>query len=181
MSDGHDARAHDPGAPNPGAPEPGGPEGLTHTSAEGQARMVDVSAKEVTARTALAEGHILMEADTLRRILDGDLPKGEVLGTARLAGIMAAKRTGELIPLCHVLPGVSVNVEFQADPDLPGVVARATASLSGQTGVELEALVAVSTALLTVYDMAKAVDRGMEISGVRLVSKAGGRSGVWRR
>lgn len=155
--------------------------GLTHTSADGEARMVDVAGKAVTARIAVAEGVIRMDASTLERILAGDLPKGEVLGTARLAGIMAAKRTGELIPLCHMLPGVSVNVEFEPNAALPGIRAQATASLTGQTGVELEALTAVSVALLTVYDMAKAVDRGMEIGGVRLVSKSGGRSGDWRR
>lgn len=143
--------------------------------------MVDVSAKGVTTRTAVAEGHIVMMAATLERLKAGDLPKGEVLGTARLAGIMAAKRTGDLIPLCHVLPGVSVNIELTTDSELPGVRARAIASLSGQTGVELEALMAVSTALLTVYDMAKAVDRGMEIGGVRLVSKTGGQTGDWQR
>ena len=155
--------------------------GLTHTSPAGEARMVDVSAKNVTTRTAVAEGHIRMEAATLQRILDGDLAKGEVLGTARLAGIMAAKRTGELIPLCHILPAVSVSVEFEPDSDLPGLRVRATASLTGPTGVELEALTAVSVALLTVYDMAKAVDRGMELGGVRLVAKSGGRSGAWHR
>ena len=154
---------------------------LTHTSADGEARMVDVTGKEATARIATAEGHIVMERATLQRILDGNLTKGEVLGTARIAGIMAAKRTGDLIPLCHMLPGVSVNVEFEADPALPGLRVRATASLTGQTGVELEALTAVSVALLTIYDMAKAVDRGMEMVGIRLLSKSGGRSGDWRR
>ena len=155
--------------------------GLTHVDGSGEARMVDVSGKDVTAREAVAEGWIRMEPGTLERLMAGDLPKGEVLGTARLAGIMAAKRTGDLIPLCHVLPAVSVEVSVTPDPELPGVRAHAVATLSGPTGVELEALTAVSVSLLTVYDMAKAVDRGMEIGGVRLLAKSGGRSGEWVR
>ncbi len=154
---------------------------LTHLSEADEARMVDVSAKDGTTRRAVARGHIRMQPETLELIERGDIEKGEVLGPARLAGIMAAKRTGELIPLCHVLPAVSVAVELELDRSLPGIVARATATIHGQTGVELEALTAVSVALLTVYDMAKAVDRGMEIGAIRLLSKSGGRSGSWVR
>lgn len=141
--------------------------------------MVDVSDKVGTSREALAEGWIRMNADTLDLIRAGDAPKGDVLGTARIAGIQAGKRTGELIPLCHILPAMSVQVDVALDPDVPGVRARATARVAGQTGVELEALTAVSVALLTVYDMVKAVDRGMEIGGIRLLEKKGGRSGSW--
>lgn len=154
-------------------------EGLTHLDAEGRPHMVDVSSKGVTARTARAEGHIVMAPETVARIRDGQTPKGNPLQVAQLAGIMAGKRTGDLIPLCHQLPGASISVELALDDGLPGVVAKATAHISGQTGVEMEALTAVSVALLTVYDMVKAVDRGMCIGGIRLVHKEGGKSGSW--
>jgi cyclic pyranopterin phosphate synthase len=156
-------------------------DGLTHVDDRGQARMVDVSSKEVTSRRAVAEGVIRMSADALDRILSGQVKKGEVLGTARLAGIMAGKRAGEIIPLCHVLPAVSVEVDFESDPALPGIHVRAVATIAGRTGVEIEALTAASVALLTIYDMVKAVDRGMQIDGVRLTEKSGGTSGVWTR
>lgn len=154
-------------------------EGLTHFDDEGRARMVDVSDKDVTGRRAVAEGRIVMAAETLARIQSGHTAKGDPLQVAQIAGIMAGKRTADLIPLCHQLPGASVEVTLTADEDLPGVVARAEAHISGQTGVEMEALTAVSVALLTVYDMVKAVDRGMRIEEVRLLSKEGGRSGSW--
>jgi cyclic pyranopterin phosphate synthase len=155
------------------------PRALTHVDAEGQARMVDVTAKPSTRRRAVAEGRIRMAPETARAIRAGDAPKGDVLGTARLAGIMAGKRTSELIPLCHPLPGTTITVDLTVDEALPGVRARAEAQVEGQTGVEMEALTAVSVALLTVYDMAKALDRGMVIEGVRLLLKEGGRSGKW--
>jgi cyclic pyranopterin phosphate synthase len=154
-------------------------EGLTHMDEEGRPRMVDVSGKDVTARTARARGRIVMSPDTLRRIREGATDKGDVLKVAELAGIMGGKKTADLIPLCHQLPGASVEVELALDDDLPGVVATATARIAGQTGVEMEALTAVSVALLTVYDMVKAVDRGMRLEAIRLVSKEGGRSGSW--
>lgn len=155
-------------------------EGLTHMDEEGRPRMVDVGDKEITRRRAVAEGRIRMAADTLEAIERGRTPKGDVLQVARIAGIMAGKRTAGLIPLCHALPDASVSVELDLDRDLPGVVARAEASVTGRTGVEMEALTAVSVALLTVYDMAKALDRGMVLEGVRLLAKEGGRSGSWR-
>lgn len=141
--------------------------------------MVDVGDKDVTDRLALAEGRIVMAPETLRTIVEGHAPKGDVLQVARVAGIMAGKRTGELIPLCHVLPAVSLTVDLEPDPELPGVRARAKARIADRTGVEMEALTAVSVALLTVYDMAKALDRGMRLEGIRLLRKEGGRSGVW--
>lgn len=153
--------------------------GLTHLGPEGEARMVDVTGKEATLRVAVAEGCIRMRPETLATLRAGDLPKGDVFGTARLAGIMAAKRTAELVPLCHALPGASVGVELVPDAELPGVRVIAEARYTGRTGVEMEALTAVSVALLTVYDMAKALDRGMVVDGVRLVRKEGGRSGRW--
>ena len=152
---------------------------LTHLDTQGRARMVDVSAKQATRRLAVAEGRIRMAPDTASAIRAGDAPKGDVLATARLAGIMAGKRAAELIPLCHPLPGTSVSMELSVDDALPGVIARAEAVVDASTGVEMEALTAVSVALLTVYDMAKALDRGMRIEGVRLVLKEGGRSGRW--
>jgi cyclic pyranopterin phosphate synthase len=155
------------------------PDGLTHLDAEGRARMVDVSAKEITSRRAVATGRITMGAETLARILDGRNEKGDPIQVAELAGVMGGKRTADLIPLCHALPGACVRVRLEADQALPGLVATAEATISGQTGVEMEALTAVSIALLTVYDMAKAVDRGMRIEGIRLVRKEGGRSGSW--
>jgi len=150
---------------------------LTHLDATGRANMVDVTAKDVTSRRAVAEGRIVMEAATLELIVAGRTPKGDPIQVAELAGIMAGKKTADLIPLCHALPGTSVHVTLEVDPDLPGVRARAEATVSGQTGVEMEALTAVAVSLLTVYDMAKAVDRGMRIEAIRLVEKEGGRSG----
>lgn len=152
---------------------------LTHLGPDGRARMVDVTAKDATRRVAIAEGRIVMAAETLSAIEAGDAPKGDVLGTARLAGIMAAKRTADLIPLCHAPPEASTTVRLEADPALPGIRAEAEVHLRGRTGVEMEALTAVTVALLTVYDMAKALDRGMRIEGVRLISKTGGASGAW--
>jgi cyclic pyranopterin phosphate synthase len=143
--------------------------------------MVDVSEKAETRRRAVASGRIRMASETLAKILAGDAPKGDVLGVARIAGIQAGKRTGDLIPLCHVLPGATVAVTLDADPKLPGIVVRAEASCSGQTGVEMEALTAAAVALLTIYDMAKGIDRAMVVEEVRLERKEGGRSGVWDR
>jgi cyclic pyranopterin phosphate synthase len=152
--------------------------GLTHLDSQGRARMVDVGGKAETQRVAVALGTIRMAPATLGALRDGKTPKGDVLAVARIAGIMAAKRTAELIPLCHPLALDAVSVEFAFVAD--GVEARATASLTGRTGVEMEALTAVSIALLTVYDMAKAIDKGMVIEGVRLIEKRGGKSGDWR-
>lgn len=153
--------------------------GLTHFDAEGQAHMVDVSGKADTARLAVAEGYIKMSAETLAIIQDGSAKKGDVLGVARLAGIMGAKRTADLIPLCHPLPITKVAVELEPVPDLPGIRVVATVKTGGKTGVEMEALTAVSTALLTVYDMVKAVQKDMEITDIRLLRKEGGKSGVF--
>jgi cyclic pyranopterin phosphate synthase len=152
---------------------------LTHLDASGAANMVDVSAKEATQRTAIAEGLVVMEPGTLDVIRQGDAKKGDVLGTARLAGIMAAKRTHELIPLCHPLLLTKVRVDCTIDEALPGVRIEAEVRVSGPTGVEMEALTAVSVACLTIYDMVKAADRGMRIEGVRLLMKSGGRSGLY--
>jgi cyclic pyranopterin monophosphate synthase len=152
---------------------------FTHLDGEGRPRMVDVGDKPTTARVAVAEGYIRTSADTLAAIVAGDMPKGNVLLVAQLAGIMGAKRTAELIPLCHPLTLTSVGVELSADDSLPGIRVRATAKVHGQTGVEMEALTAVSCSLLTIYDMCKARDRGMELGGIRLLSKEGGRSGSW--
>jgi cyclic pyranopterin phosphate synthase len=153
---------------------------LTHIGASGEANMVDVSAKASTERVAVAAGKVAMRAKTLALILSGDAKKGDVISAARIAGIMAAKRTPELIPLCHPLALTSVAVDVSPDPALPGLSVRAEARTQGRTGVEMEALTAVSVACLTIYDMAKAVDRGMRIEGVRLIEKRGGKSGVWR-
>jgi cyclic pyranopterin phosphate synthase len=153
---------------------------LTHLGASGEARMVDVSDKASTDRVAIAEGRVAMEPATLALILSGDAKKGDVLGTARIAGIMAAKRTHELIPLCHPIVLTKIALDLAPDEALPGVMVRAEARTHGQTGVEMEALTAVSVACLTIYDMAKAVDRGMRIEGVRLIEKRGGKSGLWR-
>ena len=150
---------------------------LTHLDETGTARMVDVGAKPATQRMAKADGIIRMSSEALAAIKAGDAPKGDVLGTARIAAIMAAKKTGELIPLCHPLSLDAVNVEFTFEDN--GVRVTATASLTGKTGVEMEAMVAASTALLTVYDMAKALDKGMVIGEVRLLEKLGGKSGHW--
>ena len=151
----------------------------THFDDQGRPRMVDVSEKAATVRTAAAEGRIVMAPETLERLLSGSTPKGNPLQVAELAGIMAGKRTADLIPLCHQLPGAGIEVSLDADRALPGVVARARARVAGQTGVEMEVLTAVSVALLTVYDMVKALDRGMRIEGIRLLEKEGGRSGRW--
>ena len=150
---------------------------LTHLDRTGAANMVDVSDKAVTQRIARAEGHVIMLPETVALIRAGDAKKGDVLGTARLAGIMAAKRTHELIPLCHPLLLTKVKVECAIADALPGVRVTAEVAVSGQTGVEMEALTAVSVACLTLYDMVKAADRGMRIEGMRLLAKSGGRSG----
>ena len=154
---------------------------FSHLNEAGEARMVDVSAKNVTERTAIAEGFVAMMLETLDLILGGETPKGDVLATARIAGIMAAKRTHELIPLCHPLPLTQVVVEFLPSREPSGIRVQATAKVEAKTGVEMEALTAVSIACLTIYDMCKAADRGMEFSGIRLVEKTGGRSGKFRR
>jgi cyclic pyranopterin phosphate synthase len=151
--------------------------GLSHFDDRGQAHMVDVSGKAVTDRLAVAEGAVRMTAETLTLITEGRAKKGDVLSVARLAGIMAAKRTADLIPLCHPLPITKVALDLTPDPDLPGVRITATVKTSGQTGVEMEALTAVSVAALTVYDMVKAVEKSMVIDGIRLVIKDGGKSG----
>ncbi|WP_137896997.1 cyclic pyranopterin monophosphate synthase MoaC [Sphingomonas sp. 2SG] len=152
--------------------------GLTHLDADGAAHMVDVGDKAVTSRRAVATGHIAVAADALAAIRDGAAKKGDVLAVARVAGIMAAKKTAELIPLCHPLPLTRVTLDLVLDDT--GITATALAATDGKTGVEMEALTAVSVALLTVYDMAKAMDRGMTITGIRLLEKAGGKSGDWR-
>ena len=160
---------------------------LSHLDEAGRARMVDVGGKDVTRREAVAEGYVIMRPETLRAIAEERVPKGEVLGTARVAGIMAAKRCGELIPMCHPLPVESVEVGFdvpELEPDGTEPVrlhVKATARITAKTGVEMEALTAVAVAALTVYDMCKAIDKAMEIGGVRLLSKKGGKSGDWTR
>ncbi len=153
---------------------------LSHLSGRGEARMVDVSAKPATERVAIAEGRVLMQPKTLDIVRRGDAKKGDVLGAARIAGIMAAKRTHELIPLCHPLALTQVEVDVTPDAKLPGVTVRARVKVAGQTGVEMEALTAVSVACLTIYDMVKAVERGMRIEGIRLIEKSGGKSGHFR-
>ena len=153
---------------------------LSHLNEKGEARMVDVGDKQVTTRRATAEGFVAMAPATLDLILEGKAKKGDVLATARIAGIMAAKRTHELIPLCHPLPLTQVTVDFTPSRDPAGIRVEATAKVEAKTGVEMEALTAVSIACLTIYDMAKAVDRRMQITGIRLEEKSGGRSGTWR-
>jgi cyclic pyranopterin phosphate synthase len=153
---------------------------LTHLAKAGEARMVDVSGKAVTARVAVAEGRVVMGLATLDLVLAGNAKKGDVLGAARIAGIMAGKRTHELIPLCHPLLISKIAVDIAPDRKLPGLVVRATAQVTGRTGVEMEALTAVSVACLTIYDMVKAVERGMRIEGIRLIEKSGGKSGRYR-
>ncbi|MET4088115.1 MULTISPECIES: cyclic pyranopterin monophosphate synthase MoaC [unclassified Bradyrhizobium] len=153
---------------------------LTHIGASGEARMVDVSDKPATERLAVAEGHVIMTKATLDLIVSGNAKKGDVLGTARIAGIMAAKRTSELIPLCHPLALSKVTVDIEPDPKLPGCLVRASVKVTGPTGVEMEALTAVSVACLTIYDMIKAVERGVRIEGIHLVEKLGGKSGHYR-
>ncbi|MEN9895287.1 MAG: molybdenum cofactor biosynthesis protein [Pseudomonadota bacterium] len=150
---------------------------LTHVNDRGEAHMVDVGSKVETERVAIAEGFVIMKQETLALILDGSAKKGDVIATARIAGIMAAKKTSDLIPLCHPLMLTKVSVDITPDPALPGLRVEALAKLTGKTGVEMEALTAVSVACLTIYDMAKAADKGMEITGIRLMSKSGGKSG----
>lgn len=154
---------------------------LSHITVTGEAHMVDVGGKAETTRTAVAEGSIRMLPKTLEAILAGNAAKGDVIGTARLAGIMAAKKTSDLIPLCHPLLISKVKVEIEPDRALPGLRVSATVSISGKTGVEMEALTAVSVACLTLYDMAKAIEKGMEIGGIRLLAKSGGKSGDYVR
>jgi len=158
----------------------GGGSRLTHLGAEGDARMVDVTQKEASSRVAVAEGRVRMNPTTLRTVTAGDAKKGDVIGAARIAGIMAAKKTSDLIPLCHPLQLSKVVVDIAPDESLPGLMVRAEARCVGPTGVEMEALTAVAVACLTVYDMAKAIDRAMSIEGVRLLEKSGGKSGEWR-
>lgn len=153
---------------------------LTHIGASGEARMVDVSEKPATERLAIAEGRVVMTRATLDLIVSGNAKKGDVLGTARIAGIMAAKRTSELIPLCHPLALSKVTVDIEPDTKLPGCLVRASVKVTGPTGVEMEALTAVSVACLTIYDMIKAVERGVRIEGIHLVEKLGGKSGHYR-
>ena len=153
---------------------------LTHLGGRGEARMVDVSAKPATERIAVAEGRVVMQKSTLEAVLAGDAKKGDVLGVARIAGIMAAKRTHELIPLCHPLAIAQVDLDIAAAPELPGLAVRATVKVTGRTGVEMEALTAVTVACLTIYDMAKAIDRAMRIENIRLLEKTGGKSGAYR-
>lgn len=153
---------------------------LSHLNERGEARMVDVTDKTVTRRTAIAEGFVVMQPATLALLQSGEAKKGDVLAVARIAAIMAAKRTHELIPLCHPLPITKVTASFELAPGLPGVRIEALVRVTGQTGVEMEALTAVSIACLTIYDMLKAADKGMRIEGIRLLEKTGGRSGVYR-
>jgi len=154
---------------------------LTHFNSSGEAHMVDVGDKAVTHRTAIAEGRIVMQPETLRIIEQGTAKKGDVLGVARIAGIMAAKKTADLIPLCHPLALTKVSIDLEPRAADNAVWCRATVQTSGQTGVEMEALTAVQITLLTIYDMCKAVDKGMTIEGVRLLEKMGGKSGHWQR
>src|SRR5471032_836613 len=153
---------------------------LSHIGRKGEAHMVDVSSKDSTDRIAIAEGRVVMEKSTLDLVRKGNAKKGDVLGTARLAGIMAAKRTHELIPLCHPLGLSKVEIDIAPDRTLPGFIVRSTVKVKGPTGVEMEALVAVSVACLTIYDMVKAVEKGMHIEGVRLLQNTGGKSGDWK-
>ena len=155
-------------------------DGLTHLNAAGEAHMVDVGEKAITSREATATSQVIMQPETLALIVSGNSKKGDVLATARLAGIMAAKKTADLIPLCHPLALTKITVELEPDDNLPGLRITALARVSGQTGVEMEALTAASVAALTVYDMAKAVDRGMQIGPTLLTAKSGGKSGDWR-
>lgn len=154
---------------------------LTHFNASGEAHMVDVGNKAVTIREGIAEGRIYMQADTLKKIMEGSHKKGDVLGIARVAGIMGAKKTPDIIPLCHPIMITAVDVELIPEPDKSAVYCKAVVRCGGQTGVEMETLTAVQVALLTIYDMCKAVDRGMVISEVGLLEKSGGKSGHWRR
>ena len=168
--------ARRPSRAKPDKPKPA----LTHIDAKGEARMVDVSAKAATERTAVAEGRVVMSPATLGLITSGNAKKGDVLATARIAGIMAAKRTSELIPLCHPLALSKVTLDISPDPKLPGCRVRASVKVTGPTGVEMEALTAVAVACLTIYDMIKAAERGVRIEGIHLVEKSGGKSGHYR-
>ena len=152
---------------------------LTHLDEKGNPRMVDVGGKPTTARLAIADGVIRMSPDTIRAVTEGSVPKGNVITVAELAGVMGAKRTADLIPLCHPLPITSIRVEVKVDEAVPGMRARAEVRVEGRTGVEMEALTAVSCTLLTIYDMCKALDRTMEMGQIRLLHKEGGRSGTW--
>ena len=154
---------------------------LTHFNASGEAHMVDVGQKKVTVRSATADGRIFMKADTLQLITQGNHKKGDVLGIARVAGIMAAKKTSELIPLCHPIALSHVDIELRAEPTMPGVYCKVITECQGVTGVEMEALTAVQICLLTIYDMCKAVDRGMHMEDIGLVKKTGGKSGEWNK
>lgn len=154
---------------------------LTHFNSAGEAHMVDVGAKPETERRAVAQGRIVMQAQTLARILAGTQAKGDVLGIARIAGIMAAKKTAELIPLCHPIPLTRVEIDFTPQPETHAILCSARAETRGRTGVEMEALTAVNVALLTIYDMCKAMDRGMTLHDIGLLEKSGGKSGTWRR
>ena len=153
---------------------------LTHIGQRGEARMVDISAKPITDRVAIARGHVVMDSQTLEMVLAGDAKKGDVLATARIAGIMGAKRTHELIPLCHPLPVSKIALDIEPDREKSRINVRATVSVTGKTGVEMEALTAVAVACLTIYDMVKATERGMRIEGIRLLEKRGGKSGHYR-
>ena len=153
---------------------------LTHIDQRGEARMVDVSDKGATERIAIAEGRVIMRKETLDLVVEGNAMKGDVLGAARLAGIMAAKRTHGLIPLCHPLPLTKIEIDINPEHALPGFLVQATVKVTARTGVEMEALTAVSIACLTIYDMVKAAERGMRIEGIRLLHKSGGKSGEWR-
>ena len=157
------------------------PRRLSHLDEAGRAQIVDVTDKAVTARAAMATSCVRMKPETLTAIVEGDMPKGDVLAVARIAGIQAAKKCAELIPLCHPLPLSSVTVDLRADADLPGVRIEVTCKVTGQTGVEMEALTAASVAALTLYDMCKAIDRGMIIESTQLNTKSGGANGAWQR
>ncbi|MHB1531136.1 cyclic pyranopterin monophosphate synthase MoaC [Acidithiobacillus sp.] len=159
--------------------EPSVSDELSHFDRSGHAHMVEVGSKAATTRTAIAEGYIVMAEATLARIQAGSMGKGDVLGVARLAAIQAAKKTWELIPLAHLLALTSADIEFRSEVNPPRIVCQAQVRCLGQTGVEMEALTAVSVALLTIYDMCKAIDRGMQLHGIRLLRKEGGRSGLW--
>jgi len=156
-------------------------EDLSHLTSTGEVHMVDVGDRAITQRQSIAEGTLLMQVKTLERVVRGDAPKGDVLAVARIAAIQAAKRTWELVPLCHPLPLSGMEVTIEPDQKLPGLRLRARCRTTGQTGVEMEAMTAVSVGLLTLYDMLKAIDPGMTITGVRLLSKSGGRHGDWQR
>ncbi len=154
---------------------------LTHFNAAGEAHMVDVGAKDITVREGVAEGRIFMEPETLKKIMAGDHKKGDVLGIARVAGIMGAKKTPDIVPLCHPIMITAVDVELTPEPENNSVYCKAVVRCKGNTGVEMETLTAVQVALLTIYDMCKAVDRGMMMTDIGLLSKSGGKSGSWRR